>query len=1378
MKKRVTLLLMLLGALLFTTPSGALAQVLTAGDRITIDQISDGMQFLFEGASESVSNGKYMPQLPEASGTATYITATLDSGSIYQLEAAGTTNSVTGTDEWRIKNVKTGGYVKRGSDDNYYLVGDKFDADKFCIQAASDTVYGAVPKTGDVSLGWDESSITFAIVNSADDIHYINNHFFVVIEGNGRVIGWTYRDTNPWNLRTPVWSDSYKDKLANYLESFPESALSSYVYGTDPGFINDEAIVNDLSDAYNDAVSASDPTEEQAQTLYEALVKAREAADDSTKTVPIADDAYYYIYTANPDYVDAGNGDYAITIYDDTHIGWKAFDDADYKFIWHFTKQADGNYLVQNASTGAYIDRADPNDWSVDVKFSTTEKTEQVLSLFANNGHWNIHSSANDAELMFHQNGHGGGKPSKWENTIVTWTADAGASQWFLRAVPQETLDALLNNADLTALKTAVNDYKGITDGLSIGTAPFQFPQTSVDDFAAAYKAGEDLLASGGTNEEYKNAAQAIKDAYSSLLSSRNTIKEGYYQIVNGFPEYQKQQNVEKAMYAGDTQAKWASLDSTAKFIWKITPVEASKYTVKNILNDKYLGGPATNDWSANVQVTDEVDTVEIAPYNLTSLTVKINSVRYDVQYHTAGHGGGSGSAGNIVTWPSDAESASSWIIREAEVPSDLAATHLAALLPTAGKAYTSAFSYIPDTSKPVLTDESQITAVNQETSEGAIKWLIDGVKKTDNSAQNYFHSSWSNSEITDNYHSLTFQAGDDGFPDPVILTFTTRVQNNSIAPTTMNILVSNDGETFTPLTTIYNTTALAGDQDFVSTEIPGVSGYKYFRMEVTETVTGGADNNGHPYFALTEANLYPSLGMDPGSQAGDAEVKANAYALKTLVDAAADKIANKTATEDDVTAMQAAIDALKASFRDTTALAAKVVEASNLELTVGNALGNVTQEAYDAYHAAVDPIIAQQPLYKLSKQQLADNLAALDAAIAEVRTHIVPPSSDKWYFIQSADNTRSTNSFEQYICQTANAVGNAIKNQTIDAESLGLYTRNAWNFVSADGKLYLRNVGNGHFQSTHDAAAGYPPKNIATTDTLPSADAWELVSLGDDQYALKAAGKDLYLTANSTNLGNSDWHTPTVSDLKNTEYAFTIKEVDEVLSTEQMAATQDDMRKGAYRIYSSPVAITSIAPSDDSDATFTVYTISGKNTSDDGKTISFNLKQYEEEVIPAGMPFILMADGSLDSGEMTGEFYFNSDINAPVVFVSDTVNGLVSVANATTLKDGVGYINTGADRDKVTAASSSITVSDLTGYIDPELVTSNEEGDAVIIVKGDGIVNAIQRTQTAGISAKATVNVYTIDGVLVKKGVKAANAKSGLKKGLYIVGGKKVLVK
>ena len=42
----------------------------------------------------------------------------------------------------------------------------------------------------------------------------------------------------------------------------------------------------------------------------------------------------------------------------------------------------------------------------------------------------------------------------------------------------------------------------------------------------------------------------------------------------------------------------------------------------------------------------------------------------------------------------------------------------------------------------------------------------------------------------------------------------------------------------------------------------------------------------------------------------------------------------------------------------------------------------------------------------------------------------------------------------------------------------------------------------------------------------------------------------------------------------------------------------------------------------------------------------------------------------------------------------------------------------------------------------------------------------------------KEKVNVYSTDGVLIRRNVARAGATDGLKKGIYIVGKKKVLVK
>ena len=67
------------------------------------------------------------------------------------------------------------------------------------------------------------------------------------------------------------------------------------------------------------------------------------------------------------------------------------------------------------------------------------------------------------------------------------------------------------------------------------------------------------------------------------------------------------------------------------------------------------------------------------------------------------------------------------------------------------------------------------------------------------------------------------------------------------------------------------------------------------------------------------------------------------------------------------------------------------------------------------------------------------------------------------------------------------------------------------------------------------------------------------------------------------------------------------------------------------------------------------------------------------------------------------------------------------------------------------------------------ELVAS--EGNLILKITKTGIENIIGETD-------ALVNVYTLQGILIKKDVKANEAIRELPAGLYIIGGKKVLVK
>ena len=169
------------------------------------------------------------------------------------------------------------------------------------------------------------------------------------------------------------------------------------------------------------------------------------------------------------------------------------------------------------------------------------------------------------------------------------------------------------------------------------------------------------------------------------------------------------------------------------------------------------------------------------------------------------------------------------------------------------------------------------------------------------------------------------------------------------------------------------------------------------------------------------------------------------------------------------------------------------------------------------------------------------------------------------------------------------------------------------------------------------------------------------------------------------------------------------------------------------------------------------------ENTVENGGSVVLNFSEPVTE-IEAGVPYIVKV------GEAVSQI---------------TVNGVaVKVAKPTPLE--VGSVNMQGNYGKMSitgdqyfisnnkfyrAADKDVTVKGFRAYItlDEVMVGVNQ-----MLINIDGNVTAIE--DILGEDVDATVNVYTIDGVCVKSGVKSSEALDGLRKGIYIVNGKKVV--
>lgn len=170
------------------------------------------------------------------------------------------------------------------------------------------------------------------------------------------------------------------------------------------------------------------------------------------------------------------------------------------------------------------------------------------------------------------------------------------------------------------------------------------------------------------------------------------------------------------------------------------------------------------------------------------------------------------------------------------------------------------------------------------------------------------------------------------------------------------------------------------------------------------------------------------------------------------------------------------------------------------------------------------------------------------------------------------------------------------------------------------------------------------------------------------------------------------------------------------------------------------------------------------ENTVENGGSVVLNFSDPVTE-IEAGVPYIVKVSDAVS--QIT--------VNGVAVKVAEPAPLEVGSVN---MLGNYGKINiTGYDKYFISdnkfyrAADKNIIVKGFRAYITMDQAAA---GVNQMLINIDGNVTAIE--DVLGEDVDATVNVYTIDGVCVKSGVKSSEALDGLRKGIYIVNGKKVV--
>lgn len=1191
------------------------------------------------------------------------------------------------------------------------------------------------------------------------------------------------------NLHIGAYKES--DDLQAYIDGLQYSA-DDYVFGDAPGCVGDEAAYTEFYEAYTDAVQLLGSASPTAEAKAAALTRLRAAYAAISAAVNTITDGTYYISTA-----------YSVFEGKDTMAwyaprvkgqpGWQK-KRASERFMWNIKKLDDDNYSIQNVATGQYINHTASVDVADQPLTLTDElETEQVIASLGPNGQFLIHS--NGANLSYNIQGHSSGNGT--DGFIASWSDFTvnGEEAWRLTPVSAADLEAAQASRPADQLAIALSLYKDITDGAEVGPeAGKPHSQELVDETNAAIAAATAIVngETAATAEETDAAREALVAAAGKFNAEVGNIPEGYYRIRSNYDVYASNYNDIYLSLNDGTTPGWAHYQNIPSQLWKIAKVDGG-YTVQNAKNSLYLSKAAEAANGSLVSMTPQAETTQtFTPIKPNGKWYISNTEDTNFSYDPSGHGNGNNDSGPLQIWSPGGESAgTSWSVipvSDEEAQNVIAneaqntlAVNLHAAFDEARALYNANTDYT--VGDAIVTSADQLYANNWSPNEGStIQNLIDG------SADSFWNSTWEGAgSEQDPTHPHYLRIYDEaGFPDTVQVSYTMRQSSSwHREPVKMRVDVSNDADSWETLYQLQEADFTANGKYNLSNLhseplhyiLTGLEGYKFVRLICQ--VNRGADGvpyivgNGHMMHEYSEFNLYPVTGVAETSATQQAWNKAIAAELLAALQEAKPQYAAGTAT-------QATYDRLTAAIQNFKTENAGADEINNIYPRLndiatlaeeGDGIGYVdsqsaVQDFWDAVQTAYDDFTSDAP-----QHSPAANLKTMQDAYYDLMdNHVNKPEPNKWYNIIS--NTTRAYGLDQPIYLWSTSTGDQLHvgNYQTDNFAYKSDPYAIWRLVPVEGEKYtykIQSMGTGqYFGGYRGDGAGNSP----------------LTSHDPGIYKLYYYGGS---SANGTNRGGGFRLRQT-----NVINAFDNLKADGTNGVvlnwpangdHQQAWRFEEITEGEmmqFNFFSNnSIQIITLPWATKGEGSLNAingdnvmpYAIKNIEISNGGTALSLTRK----DDIEAGEPMILVVGDYLSTDHSnTSAVQFN--VPDDVVDTPVAANGLIGTLEGVTANAvGMGYF----DGDfQLKATTGSQFFAGRSGYIDPGQIVNDEEAEENIVIYTTDRLNNIKNAKV--LRGSETVNVYTIDGTLVKRNVKAANAKSGLAKGVYIIGKQKVLVR
>ena len=580
---------------------------------------------------------------------------------------------------------------------------------------------------------------------------------------------------------------------------------------------------------------------------------------------------------------------------------------------------------------------------------------------------------------------------------------------------------------------------------------------------------------------------------------------------------------------------------------------------------------------------------------------------------------------------------------------------------------------------------------------------------------------------------------------------------------------------------------------------------YAYIKLAATKTLFNASKpltNRG--YFAIAKLNIWEAAepvvkSYTPELQDVQKTNEAVITELQTQIEAAGKQVADSSATDAQIASLQAALDAFNNNYPDPSRVTTALAEASSVYNAASskNLIGDKLAQYPTAVAEKLANVITKYQSFNSVK--LADINAAvneINAAVAEFKASIKLPEAGKFYTLRSAAK------------KYENKAGNDSKGVTyraiIYSESNNATTEVTGSFTPV--RFYRMDGSSAIKDSASFADADFTKLQDTINISEDARLVWKAEASANGQITFRNLATGMYLTGANGKIYQSIEATPInvegiapetfrfnagkdengVTQYMNAKAAFNTivtwndtADVNSNFFIEEVAkdkiATQSfylaNVKEG--RFYAGTFAVDIAA----GDGYITPYKVIGVNGD------KLVLGAYSD-VVEAGTPFIYSVDmvNTTASGQMTTLGFTqvvtaNDLTEGNYTYETKNVNGLQGVlTEAVKIPAGKAYINNSGAVAVAPEAGADIAANG--AYFNGDASTTSEEGDATLEL-GKMVGNALTGIDaTKVIVLPAKVDVYSIDGKLLRQGVKSSNAAKNLPAGVYVIGGQKVLVK